>query len=268
MREPVTTYAAQQSQWVSSLYRADASLSRGMLVYQSNMLALAKSSLRSAYPVLTVILGDESMDALACAHWLHSPPQRGDVHHWGGELALYMQQPEQQVQLSDWPWLADVARCEWALHRLAFAPDGIAQPHTLQQLIDHEPQFLHLVLAPGWQVLHSTWPVQDIVNTHRQLPDDEQQRAACVQELWARVEGASSSVVPHPMLLWREGWQPRVRECLAGEAEFLSALEQGANLQTALDSSPHFAFDQWLPLAVQSGLLHQIVYIKNTGDTP
>lgn len=265
-RDSLTALAASQAQWVQSLYRADATLSRGMLVYQSNMLALAKSCLHSAYPVLTAVLGTESMDALASAHWLQLPPQRGDVHQWGGALADFMQA---QPQLASWPWLPDVARCEWAMHRLAFAADGVAAQNSLQHLVNHEPERLLLHLAPGWQTLHSAWPVLDIVHTHRQLPMDAIAQADCLQALWSRVhtcnapDGGSA-----PVLLWRQGWQPQLRACIAGEEAFLHALGRQASLHDALLASPLLAIDQWLPLAVQTGLLLQVSVAAEATDSP
>ncbi|MBT0570094.1 putative DNA-binding domain-containing protein [Curvibacter sp. CHRR-16] len=278
MLEHRQTLASQQAAWVQSLYRADSTLSRAMLVYQSNMLALAKSSLRSAYPVVSAILGGQSMDALACAHWLQSPPLRGDVHQWGDGLAAFMQA---QPQLAQCPWLPDVARCEWALHRLAFAGDGQAQLQTLQCLLEHDPDTLHISLSTGWQVQNSPWPVHDIIQTHWQLPlggaqeagtaaADAAEQALALHALWDRVQAACiCAEEPCAVLLWRNGYKPQLRACLAGEAAFLQALGQGLSLHQALECSPALAFEQWLPMAVQTGLLLQVTPpIFLDGETP
>ena len=93
---------------------------RGLLAYQSNGLALAERSLGAAYAVLAQLLGEENFSPLARQLWRQQPPQRGDLACWGGGLAAFI---EATPQLADEPFLADVARLEWALHRAATAAD-------------------------------------------------------------------------------------------------------------------------------------------------
>ena len=84
---------------------------RGLLTYQSNGLALAERALGAAYPVLAQLIGDESFAPLARQVWRQQPPQRGDLAFWGGGLAAFI---EAAPQLADEPFLADIARVEWA----------------------------------------------------------------------------------------------------------------------------------------------------------
>ena len=84
----------------------------GLKTYQNNAQALARRVLLAAHPVLTELMSADSMAALAVALWHHHPPRCGDLAHWGGELAGFMCASD---QLTDWPWLADVARSAAAL---------------------------------------------------------------------------------------------------------------------------------------------------------
>ncbi|MGH6626932.1 MAG: HvfC/BufC family peptide modification chaperone, partial [Burkholderiaceae bacterium] len=86
---------------------------RGLNAYQANGHAVAGCSLRAAYPVLAQLLGEDSFEALACALWHARPPARGDLALWGEDLASFV---AASAQLADEPYLADVARVEWALH--------------------------------------------------------------------------------------------------------------------------------------------------------
>ncbi len=214
---------------------------RGLKAYQTNAHALAERALQAAYPVLTQLLGQSSMGDLARAFWHAQPPQRGDIAQWGGTLAEFVRASE---QLRSEPYLPDVAQLEWALHLSASAGDAVADPASFALLMQHEPDDLHLRLAPGCGVWPSAWPVASIVTAHLQSEPDLQQAG---QRLRAGVAETA--------LVWRADFQPCVRETLVGEADFLQALCNGASLSAALNAAPALDFNAWLPLAVQSQLL-------------
>lgn len=206
---------------------------------------LAQRALAGAYPVVTQLLGEESFDDLARALWHAHPPVRGDVAQWGAALAEFVRA---SPQLQDEPYLHDVAAVEWALHRCATAANGVAESATLALLTTHDPDRLHLVLAPGCATVQSPWPVVSILNAHlEQTPTF----AAVGQQL--RDALAQDAVV------WRAGLRPRVREAVPGEFDFLQALLQGKPLGPALDAAPLLDFGSWLPMAVQTGLVLSVV---------
>ncbi|HPW30330.1 MAG TPA: putative DNA-binding domain-containing protein [Rhodoferax sp.] len=215
--------------------------SRGLKAYQTNGHALAERALAAAYPVLAQIVGDESFADLARALWHAQPPLCGDVACWGGGLAAFVRA---SAQLKDVPYLGDVARAEWALHQCASAADGAADLQTLALLTTHDPQQLRLQLSPGCAVVRSAWPVASILTAHRDgSPSFEQ-----VGEM-LRVACAQDAVV------WRCGLRPGVRLAVKGETELLLPLLRGESLAEALDAAHAVDFSQWLPMAVQSGLL-------------
>jgi hypothetical protein len=214
---------------------------RGLKAYKANGHALAHSALQAAYPVVAQLLGDESFADLAHALWHAQPPVRGDIAQWGQGLAGFL---ETSAQLQDEPYLPDVARAEWALHRCAGAPDADADLPTLALLTTHEPDQLHLRLAPGCVVLRSAWPVASILGAHLEGSPSLQEAGAQLRR------GEAQDAV-----VWRAGLRPRVRLALAGEADALQVLLNGGALAQALDAAPQLDFGQWLPLAVQSGLV-------------
>lgn len=220
---------------------ADRTWDRGQIVYQANGHALACSALRVAYPVMVQLLGDESFDALARALWHASPPRRGDVAHWGGELAEFVGASN---QLAAEPYLADVAALEWMLHTGASAADGEADPSSFALLTEHDPAHLHLCLSPGCAALTSAWPVVSIINAHVHQTPALDQVGQLMQA--GAVENA---------LVWRHGLRTQVRAAQTGEAAFVTALLNGETLGNALDQVPMLDVSAWLPMAVQSGLL-------------
>ena len=223
---------------------------RGLKAYQSNGHALAGRSLRAAYPVLAQLLGEESFEALACALWHARPPERGDVGLWGEALPAFV---GASAQLADEPYLADVARVEWALHRAASAADAEPELTTLALMTAHEPAQLVLRLAPGTAVVASAYPVASIAMAHLEA-------SPTLEEAGQRLRAGLGEAA----LVWRQGYQPRLRATLPGEAAFVAALLGGASLAAALDQAGPLDFSGWLGQAVHSGLLLAVAVVTAT----
>lgn len=214
---------------------------RGLKAYQSNGHMLAERALRAAYPVLAQMLGEASFADLARAYWHAQPPQRGDIALWGDALGEFVRASE---QLQSEPYLPDVAQAEWALHRCAFASNREAELHTLALLTTDEPQTLVLDLAPGLMLVSSLWPLASLLLAHREGSPSLEQAGAQLRE------GIAQDVV-----IWRCGFEPKVRLALAGELAVLRALQAGQDLALALPDSAQLDVAQWLPMAVQTGLV-------------
>ncbi len=219
---------------------------RGLLAYQSNGLALAERVLGAAYPVLAQLIGDESFSPLARHVWRQQPPQRGDLACWGAGVAAFI---EAAPQLANEPFLADVARVEWALHRAATAADVQPDLPSLALLSDgDEANAATVTLAAGVFVLASPWPVVSIVNAHLGREPTMEQAAERLQ-----------SAVGEHALVWRHGFKPRLRSISAAEHVLLAALQARCSLddalQQALVASPGFDFGIWLAESVTMGLV-------------
>lgn len=214
---------------------------RGLKVYRANGHMLAECALRAAYPVMAQLLGSESFADLARAFWHANPPLRGDVTQWGIELPDFV---HASTQLQDEPYLADVARAEWALHCCALAADQASDLSTLAMLTHRNPQTLSLKLGPGLALFASAWPLASIMLAHLEgIPS------------LAEVGLLLRKQTPQDVVIWRDGLQPRLRLALPGELRLLHAMLSGVALETALDAAIALDFSQWLPLAVESGLV-------------
>jgi hypothetical protein len=212
----------------------------GIYAYQNNISVLAPRALGAAYPVTAQLLGDDSFTAMARAFWRAHPPARGDLAQWGVDLHGFMAGSD---QLAGEPWLADVARAEWALHSAATAADADQQPETLSLLVQRDPVQLGLQLAPGTTVLRSVWPVASIILAHQ---SDESDLAEAGRLLHAGVG--------EDVLVWRQGFKPRLRVCLPGEAALVSVLLGGYSLARALEAAPALDIASWLARAVPDAL--------------
>ena len=227
---------------------------RGIWAYRTNGHVLAQRTLAVAYPVMVRLLGEESFEGLARALWHASPPSKGDLGLWGASLSEFVRA---SAQLRSEPFLADVAQLEWAMHECATARDaepgaGLA---SLSMLTSQDPAHLRFKLAPGTLSFRSSWPVVDIVLAHR---DDGPELA----EVGQRVR----SKVGQDAVVWRRGFSPQCRAAMPGEFLVLDALLGGHSVAAALEAAPELDFSQWLPLAVQSGLVLAVVGDDRTAD--
>ena len=222
---------------------------RGLQAYQANGHALAERSLRAAYPVIGMMLGANSFNALARDLWHRQPPERGDLAHWGDALPAFLAASE---QLADAPYLADVARAEWALHRAAFAADAQPDPASFARLSSEDPETLCLALAPGVCIVTSGFPVASLVLSHLQA-------SPTLAEAADRLRQGQGETA----LIWRQGMKPCLAPCSRAAAALVGQLLNGLDLSRALDTAlaehlpdaAAFDFSHWLTEAVTQGLV-------------
>lgn len=234
--------ALQQQELLAVIWQpAGDEATRGLQAYRGNAQELAQRSLAAAFPVLRQLLDEDNFQGLARRFWRQCPPQRGDLAQWGGELPAFIETLHELA--TEEPYLADVARVEWALHKLATAADPAPDPASLGLLAVHDPARLTLRLAPAHCVT-SVFPVASVLTAHL---DGAPSLDVAGQRLR---EGVAETA-----LAWRHGFRPRVREAAAGEAQFIARLQERASLLDSLAAVPQLDFNQWLPFAVSSGLL-------------
>jgi hypothetical protein len=220
----------------------DTHMSRGLMVYQANGHALAERCLRAAYPVIAQLIGIDSFNALARDLWHSEPPRHGDLAQWGDALPAFLAVNE---QLAGVPYLADVARVEWALHRAAGAPDAEPDMPSFARLSSEDPEGLTLRLAPGTALITSAWPVVSLVTAHTT-------GEPTLTEAGRRLRDRAGETA----VVWRHGWRPCVAACRANVLGLLPALLRGAALTEALgQATDGFDFSDWLTQAVHSGLV-------------
>jgi len=225
---------------------ASAHLWRGLAAYRSHAAAQATRTLGAAYPVLARLLGDENFDALARKLWSEQPPQRGDLALWGGALAQLIEQLPDLAAAE--PYLADVARTEWALHEAATAADAEPDPQSYALLASVDPDDLSLLLAPGTVCLVSRWPVVTLIDAHTIDPPELERAARCL-----------AAGLGETALVWRQAYRPLLRVAQPGEAVFVTALLAGQSLHQALAQATAFDFQAWLAPAVHEGLLLRVM---------
>jgi hypothetical protein len=234
----------------------------GLLAYRRHAQAVARRALAQAHPTVTAMLGDEAMGQLGWLLWRHQPPVRGDLGEWGEGLAALMAgalatQSGAAEMLAPWPWLADVARLDWARHRCERLAACPLDAESVSLLSGADPDEVSLVLQAHVLMLDTVWPVDALWRAH-QLPADQQVAAA---EAVLRAHGAQARN-PHTLLLWwsaapASSESPGVQQRLlppeqAAWMRSLASLSLGAALQQAPTG---FDFSAWLQDALRQGWL-------------
>lgn len=236
-------------------------LARGLQAYRGNAAANAARALGNAYSTVQALVGIDDFRAMAQALWLEQPPLRGDLAQWGDALAAWLQS---HPELSAWPYLADCARLDWAVHQCERAADAEVDAPSIARLGDTDPERLHIVLCPGLAVVASPWPIVTIHEAHRDGAGVKAIAEALHNALAALQAGTAESA-----LVSRSGWRAQVRRIDPLMAVWTQRLLAGDSLAAALDamSAPNAtgAFDlaAWLGTALACGWLKGITV---TGD--
>ena len=175
--------------------------------------------LREDFPRLLAVLGDREFRALACRYLARYPSTHASVRHVGRRLGEYL-----RAEPALPPFLADLARLEWARGEVFDAPDAVPlEVADLQSIAPGDWPALRLLLVPACLVVESPWPL------HR---------------IWAEADtpadGRPLAYEPEATTLrvWREGWSVSHAAMGAPELRAFRALQRGesfADLCAALE---------------------------------
>lgn len=199
------------------------SLSEGgvarLALYRGNLSAGWERALGEAYPVLRQLVGEEFFAGLARAYGKAAPSQDPDLASFGTGIADFL---AGFAPAAPYPYLPDMARLEWAVHRAYLAPD--VQALGLEALVAMSPAALEaarFTLHPSVSLLRSQWAIAALWQAHQ--PGGP--------ALPKRVD------VPCTLLVVRRGWRVEVVEGGAAETAALGRLAEGASFGVALDAA-------------------------------
>ncbi|HET7526256.1 MAG TPA: DNA-binding domain-containing protein [Burkholderiaceae bacterium] len=227
---------------------------QGLSAYRGNAAAIAERALSAAFPTVRELIGDESFAQLARVFWHREPPRCGDLARYGDGLADWIAHDK---QLASEPYLADVARVDWAVHAIEHAADAAAAPVGLSLLAECEPSRLTLRLRPALTLVASRFPVVTIWHAHRRRDADR----------FVPVREAFANRVAETALVARPQWQAAVSVLDEATARFMRALQQGADLTRALDAAgAWFQFEPWLHDAVRQQWLQAVEPASHTSS--
>ena len=217
----------------------DALLERRLAIYRANMVASADKALSAACPVVRQVVGEEFFHALARAFQRAHPSTSGDLGEFGAAFADFLAGFEHTRSL---PYLPDLARLEWAVHRAHGAADAPGwDAAALSAIAPDQQAQIRFAWSAGLAVVESNFPVVRVWTIHQ--PD----------------HGGEFTVdwdVAERALVARDGFAVRVDAIDAGAATFLQSSLAGATLgdaaTAALLADPHFDLGGLLGRAIAS----------------
>ncbi|MBC7858337.1 MAG: putative DNA-binding domain-containing protein [Burkholderiaceae bacterium] len=210
-------------------------------LYRGNLTATWDKTLANAYPVLRQLVGEEFFGGLSRAYGMAHPSENADLNRFGAHFGAFLDTFPHAAGL---PYLPDMARLEWALHRAHYAPS--AAPLGAAELAALTPQQLErasLRLHPACALFESDW---------------------AVVALWRAHQDGAGAAFPTEMrepgyaLVLRPQWKTRVLALGRAEHAALSALAAGdsfgAALDAAFDIEPQFELGAHLGRWMEHGL--------------
>ena len=141
-------------------------------IYRNNTRENFLAALRASFPVLERLVGVDYFRQLALDYMQRFPSPSGNLHHTGERLATYL---ERTFAASEYAYLPDVARLEWACQEVLVAPERA--PLDLARLAGIDPQDyggLRFILHPATRLVESLYPILTIWSANQPGSDEDQ----------------------------------------------------------------------------------------------
>ena len=198
-------------------------------VYCGNVRGNYRKALGATFPVIRRLIGEgffaAAVDAFVRAH----PSTRGDVNRYGGDLAEFLERYEPAGAL---PYLADVARLEWAIDQSNISADASALDlGLLGEVAPDAHAQLRFVLHPSAHLIRSRYPIFRIWQVN--------------QIAWTGAQDVDLEQGPDALLVMRGDAGVTVSRVSEADATLLETLARGATLgeAAAAASAVESAFD-------------------------
>lgn len=216
---------------------------RRLEIYRHNVMTNLRGALRDIYPVVERIVGEAFFLHAADQFIAETPSRSGDLNRFGVEWADFLSTYSHAAEL---PYLADVARLEWAWHECFHGADRDAL--DLARLADVPPEEhadLCFKLHPAVRLLASSYPLLRIWQVNQPEYDGE---------LAIDWQAGGDS-----LLVYRAGTEIAIEALSPGAFRFLSALSCGAAMEpaaeAALAADSEFDLQGFLLESVQSAVI-------------
>jgi hypothetical protein len=128
-----------------------------LAIYRNNAESTFHGALAISFPVMRRRVGDDYFRQLAVAYRREFPSRSGDLHWAGRSFAEFL---AANLAGSDYAWLAELARLEWACEEAAIVPELPAtEPGSLAAFEPEELEGVRFTCQPSLRLLDSPYPV-------------------------------------------------------------------------------------------------------------
>jgi hypothetical protein len=185
-------------------------------VYRHHVFTSLGAALAATFPTVQALVGTDFFSALARAFVGHALPAQPVLTEYGADFPAFIAGCE---AARDLPYLADVARLEWALNLAFHAPPGDRlQAADLSAVAAERLPSMSIALAAGGALISSPYPLDRIWQTSQ---------PGAASETVDLNSGASN------LLVLRRPDDAAFVGLSAGEAAFVAALLTGMSLEEA-----------------------------------
>lgn len=187
------------------------------MIHRGNVVESLVNALAITYPAVKATCGDENFRVLAAAFVRRDPPLEPALLAYGRGFADFVAGHAGAV--SDFPFLPDLARLEWALNEAYYAAEAPPlAPADLAAVPPEDLGALRLSLHPSARIVASEFSIHAI---------------------WAAVSAGDAAPEPRPehgeaVLVFRHSDSVEAVALGRGEAVFLGTVAAGASLEKAL----------------------------------
>ncbi len=215
-------------------------------VYRNNVMSSLIDALAANFPAILRLIGDENFVVLARDFVIQNPPEVPMLFLYGERFAAHL---EQFQPLADYPYLADVARVEFAwLQSYHAADESVLDSAELADVAADVVGGIKFSPHPATWVFRSKWPAATLVSRNRE-------------------EGDCSDIdltAGEDVLITRPFLDVAMRILPPGGYEFTTGLAGGATLEEAAGSALAVVEDFDLPGQI-AGMLECGIFseIKN-----
>jgi hypothetical protein len=136
-------------------------------------------ALKTNYPAMHQLLGDDDFDAMARAYLEKYPPEHASIRWFGNHLTDFL---SAQKPYADQPVFSELAKFEWALrHTIDAADADVLSVESLQSIAPEKWADLRFDLHPSLTILHLVWNTPQIwqaLTNNENLPEPQLQSMA------------------------------------------------------------------------------------------
>jgi hypothetical protein len=193
---------------------------RYLAIYRNSVFANWAKALAATFPVVERLVGESFFREAARQFAIAQPSRCGDLNALGAGFADFL---ARYPHAGDVPYLADVARLEWAFHESQMAADGEGLDFAaLAEVAPEEQGTIRFRLQPAARVVESAYPILALWEANQEERDGTPDR----------VEGADR------VLISRRDSGAHLERLDEGDAMFLTALARSLTLEEALAGAP------------------------------
>lgn len=129
-------------------------------IYRNMVFSNFTATLATSYPAVKALVGDAFFESVAARYIREEPSRSGNLQDYGARFPAWLALMPEAGAL---PYLADVARLEWARQESLLAADAaVLDPARLTAVAEQQQTALRLLLHPSLRLVDSAHPILDI----------------------------------------------------------------------------------------------------------